>query len=171
MSISVEVYYPFLAPYVKNLTYDAVGYGTLVLLALFGMVLVLGIGMFRVLVGIIKGLPVSYWRPGKADEAGFYRRLMRCHANTFENIGFYLAVILAALHFQEAIPLELFKILCATVLIGRVGQTFVYLVGESTLFVLVRFAFFALQKFSVSFMAYRVLLHIFSGGSGCVLPH
>ena len=167
--VPVEKFYAHFDPYVKDLTAAGIGYGTLVIMSLLAFSLVGVIGLYRVLVGIARGLPVSYWRPGQANEPGFYRRLMRCHANLFENVGLYAVVVLAAVHFPEAVPLQVFKMICINLLVGRFAQTLVYLISEDSLFVLIRFTFFALQMFSITYLGYLVLVYLLTGTSGCTL--
>lgn len=161
-----------LLPVIGQLSYAGVGFGALICVALVGLVCVLAIGMSRAVLGVAQKLSLSYWQPGSSEQGpGWYRRLMRCHANVYENIGMYAVIVLAAVYFEDAaISIDLFRLLCCLLVVGRVGQTLVYLIiGVNAVGVLLRFSFFAVQQLSVTFIALCVLRTILFTPVGCTL--
>jgi uncharacterized MAPEG superfamily protein len=105
-----------------------------------------------VLLLVLAGLRVSLilsgrrapnsFRPDGSDVSPFAERLCRVHANCYENLPIFAALVLTALVTGNAAitdPLALW------VLAARVGQSVVHLISTSALAVQVRFAFFVVQ--------------------------
>lgn len=154
---------PQMAEQSKKAGYAATAFCVLLSFTLLNYVLILGIGLWRMLRGMANGRSPAWWKAGDSTQDGpFYQRLMRCHANMFENIGFFLVVLLACVQFPDVVPLQVFKFLCTCIFVGRFGQIFIYMLGANSLFVLIRFTFFGLQLFPLTFMTVTLLSHLHS---------
>lgn len=87
-----------------------------------------------------------------------YRRAVRAHANCFENLPVYGAIVVALLAAKLDSPT--LDVLAVTVLVARIGQSVVHMsFTETNTIVLVRFLFFFTQIAAMIWMAVAVVLN------------
>ncbi len=126
----------------------------LVLLAYvsWGALLALTVVMIRT-IRVLQGKNKSNDFPADREHGeGFYRRAMRAHLNTIENLILAAPVLLVA-YFSKIIDHNVET--WALVLLGaRLGQSITHLLGLSEWHVNVRFAFFLAQLTSLGVMIY-----------------
>jgi hypothetical protein len=137
-----------------------VGIATIVLLALWGIGLVISLGLIRTVMILFRQLSTRQIKPGMEHGPNWYWRFNRAHANITENLAFYAIAIGAATYYQT-VPAALFKPLCLAVFLGRVWQTFWLLLSSDLWAILPRFAGFAVQQFVSAFFLLSVVLRIF----------
>ncbi len=92
--------------------------------------------------------------PDGRDLVGFGQRLVRVHANNYENVPVYAAVLVYAIATgQTALTAALAPWLVA----ARVAQGATHLLGASAQFVLVRFGFYLIQLAIVAYWVVGML--------------
>ena len=97
---------------------------------------------YRVVASVAKKKPANTFSPDGSDVPGFGQRLTRVHANCYENIPVFLAVMLFAMATgQTGITDPSAHLL----LYARVGQSLVHAASTSVPAVLLRFVLFLLQ--------------------------
>lgn len=119
----------------------------LLLFAVWPLLLVMCIGLWRLALGSAGQIPPGGFPSGTPHGSDAYWRLNRAHLNTVENLPIFGALVLAGLHLQLAEPL--FQTLTNVVVMARVGQTLTHLVSGSLPAVLVRFSFYVVQVLSM----------------------
>ena len=127
-------------------------------LALLGFVswtllLLLGIGLMRSGLVLTGKRAANQFLPDGSDVSGFSNRLCRAHANCFENLPVFAAVILLALVMGRngiTDPLAL------PFLGARIGQSLTHLVSTSHYAVLLRFALFLAQWLILAYWVIRL---------------
>jgi uncharacterized MAPEG superfamily protein len=126
----------------------------LLLFASWSIVLLVGIALYRSWVSMTAGKALNSFTAAGTDLPGFGQRLTRAHANTYEFLPIAGAVMLFAIATdQTTITDDL-----AGVLIGaRLAQSIVHLVSTSTIAVLLRFTFFAVQVCVVGYWIAQLL--------------
>jgi len=123
--------------------------------AAWTLLLVLGIGLLR-LVTVLKGQRApNQFDPGGADVSEFSRRLCRAHANCYENLPIFAALVTVALITGKQ---QLIEPLAMFVLYLRVAQSLVHVASGSNLAVNLRFLLFLGQWGLMVVMAARLLL-------------
>lgn len=111
-------------------------------LASWSVAVLLLLAMFRVYTSAASGKAANTFAPDGSDVPGFGQRLVRVHANCYENIPLIIGVLLFALVTgQSAIS----DPTACWLLYARIGQSLVHLVSVSVPAVLVRFSLFAVQ--------------------------
>jgi uncharacterized MAPEG superfamily protein len=93
--------------------------------------------------------------PGGADISPFSQRLCRAHANCYENLPIFAALIAVALITSRN---ELTDGLAMFVLYARLGQSIVHLISTSPWMIRIRFAFYLVQLLVMAIMAWRLLM-------------
>ena len=117
------------------------------LLALLGyaawtLLLLLGIGALRSSLTLSGARAANSFRPDGSDVSPFSERLCRAHANCYESLPAFAAIVLvAAVSGNGAIT----DGLAPWALLARVGQSTTHLLSTSPQAVTVRFGFFLVQ--------------------------
>jgi uncharacterized MAPEG superfamily protein len=96
-----------------------------------------------------------------SDVSEFSNRLCRAHANCYESLPIFGALVLAALVTGHG---GITDALAPWVLAARVGQSVTHLISTSSQAVLVRFGFFSVQ-FAIEVYFAVALLHVALAGS------
>ncbi|MBK6286196.1 MAG: MAPEG family protein [Gammaproteobacteria bacterium] len=100
------------------------------------------LAMFRVYTSASAKKPANSFAPDGSDVPGFGQRLVRVHANCYENIPLYIGVLLFAMVAgQSAIT----DPTACWLLYARIGQSLVHMASVSLAAVMVRFSLFAVQ--------------------------
>lgn len=97
----------------------------------------------------------SSFRPDGTDVSPFSARLCRAHANCYENLPIFTAVIVAARLSGNAAVTEP---LALWVLAARVAQSCVHLVSTSNAAVTIRFGFFLVQYAIIAWWVGQLVL-------------
>jgi len=116
---------------------------SLVAFALWPVVLVLGIGTFRVPKVLMGKVAANSFPSGTPHGGDAYWRLNRAHMNSLESLPVFAALVLTAVVAQTVTPA--FERFCILVVAARVAQSIVHVSGNSNMHVNVRFTFFAVQ--------------------------
>ncbi len=107
--------------------------------ALFITLLLVSERSFRVL---FAGAPANGFAPDGSDVTGFRQRLVRVHANNYENLALLMAIPVLALLLEKS---AILSPLAIWVLIARIAQGSVHLVSASVLAVYFRVTFYTVQ--------------------------
>lgn len=126
----------------------------LIAFACWTLLLVLGIGLLRTTVFLGGGRPSLRFDPGGGDVSPFSERLARAHANCYENLPIFGALITVALVTGRP---EATDGLAMWFLAARIGQSAVHLVSTSNPAVNLRFGLYLAQWFMMAVMALRLL--------------
>jgi uncharacterized MAPEG superfamily protein len=106
------------------------------------LVLLLGIGVLRLsLVAAGKRAPRSF-APDGSDVSPFANRLSRAHANCYENLPIFGAIVLTAIATGNG---SVTDPLAVWALAARIAQSVTHVSSTSNLAVQIRFAFFLVQ--------------------------
>ena len=109
---------------------------------------------FRLYTSITQKKPANTFAPDGSDVPGFGQRLVRVHANCYENIPLFLALLLFTLVSNQSAVTDP----SAMILLGaRVGQSVVHMISTSVPAVLLRFALFLVQVLTVVCWLYQFL--------------
>jgi len=123
----------------------------LVLFAVWAMLLVTGIGLWRVTQVITGTVPKGGFNPGTPHGGDAYWRLNRAHMNTLENLPIFATVVLSGVYLQVQDPL--FQLLANVVIVARVAQSLIHVSSGAQPVVLLRFTAFLVQTLSMLTMA------------------
>jgi uncharacterized MAPEG superfamily protein len=115
----------------------------LVAFALWPVVLVLGIGAFRVPQVLMGKAAANSFPSGTPHGGDLYWRLNRAHMNALESLPVFAALVLTAVVSQTVTPS--FERLAMITVGARVAQSIVHVSGNSNMHVNVRFTFFVVQ--------------------------
>lgn len=126
----------------------------LIAYACWTLLLVIGIGLMRGAVALGGGRPSLRFDPGGADVSDFSARLCRAHANCYENLPVFGALVAVALATERA---ALVEPLAMWVLYARLAQSIVHLVSVSPPAIMARFFFYLVQVLLMGVMAWRLL--------------
>ena len=126
----------------------------LIAYACWTLLLVIGIGLMRGAVALGGGRPSLRFDPGGADLSDFSARLCRAHANCYENLPVFGALVAVALATERA---ALVEPLAMWVLYARIAQSTVHLVSVSPPAIMARFFFYLVQVLLIGVMAWRLL--------------
>jgi uncharacterized MAPEG superfamily protein len=121
--------------------------------AAWTLLLVLGIGLYRAYFVVSGQRAPNQFDPAGADLTDFARRLSRTHANCYENLPIFGALIAVALATGRQ---DLTDPLAMWFLYLRVGQSVVHLSSVSNPAVNLRFALYLGQWAIMSVMAWRL---------------
>ena len=128
---------------------------SLVLFAVWGLLLVITIGTWRLAIAISGNVPQGGFNPGTPHGGAAYWRLNRAHMNVVENLPFFGAIVLggSVLGIQE----PTFQFLANIVLLARIAQTIIHVSSGTQVAILLRFSAYLVQVFSMLGMAAMVL--------------
>ena len=107
--------------------------------------------MFRTALVLAGKFRANAFKPAGEEGSAFMQRLCRAHANCYENLPVFAAVILVATVTGNA---AITDPLARWVLVARVAQSTVHLLSTSELAVMTRATFFAVQ---LSIEAYWII--------------
>jgi uncharacterized MAPEG superfamily protein len=122
--------------------------------AAWTLTLALMIGLYRSYFVLTGKRASNQFDPGGADVSEFSRRLCRAHANCYENLPIFGALIAVALITGKS---ALTDGLAMWFLAARIAQSVVHLLSTSTAAVNARFAFYLAQWMMMAVMAVRLL--------------
>ena len=126
----------------------------LIAFACWTIMLVIGIGLLRGVVYLRGARPSMRFDPGGADVSEFSTRLCRAHANCYENLPIFGALVAVALATDRA---ALVEPLAMWVFYARVAQTLIHLASVSPPAIMLRFGFYLVQVVLMIVMAWRLL--------------
>lgn len=107
---------------------------------------------FRVVTSVTQKKPANTFAPDGSDVPGLGQRLVRVHANCYENIPLYIGLLLFAMvSNQTAITDPSAMIL----LYARIGQSVVHMISTSLGAVLLRFVLFVVQVLTLVCWLYQ----------------
>lgn len=127
----------------------------LVLFAVWGLLLVMSIGGWRLSQVFLQGKKAGDFPAGTQHGSDAYWRLNRAHMNVVENLPFFAALVLAGLYLQ--VQDTAFQVLPTMVLYARIAQTLIHVSSGTTLAVTLRFICYLVQVLSMFAMAYVIL--------------
>ncbi len=122
--------------------------------AAWTLLLVLTIGLMRTAIVLAGKRPSVSFDPGGADVSPFSQRLCRAHANCYENLPIFAALVAVALATGRS---ELVDGLAMTVLYARVGQSVAHMISTNPWMIRVRFGFYLVQWALMALMAWRLV--------------
>lgn len=135
----------------------------LVLHAMWVLVLVLAIALWRVSEVATGQKKVNEFSPGMQHGGEAYWRLNRAHMNTVENLPIFAAIVLSGVYLQ--VQDLAFQILPSLVLYARIAQSLIHVASGSAVGVSLRFTAYAVQVASMLILATCVL-----GATGLAMP-
>jgi uncharacterized MAPEG superfamily protein len=127
----------------------------LLLFAVWGLLLVISIGMWRLVQVATQGKGPGDFPAGTPHGSDAYWRLNRAHLNVSENLPFFGAVVLAGVYLQ--VQDLAFQVLPSVVLYARVAQSLIHVASGSRLAVTLRFICYLVQVLSILAMAAVIL--------------
>lgn len=128
---------------------------TLILFAVWALLLVITIGVWRFTQFLTGTVPQGGFNPGAPHGSDAYWRVNRAHLNAVENLPIFGAVVLSGVVLNIQDPL--FQTLANVVLAARVVQSVIHVSSGAQLMVLLRFTFYLIQVLSMLAMAAIVL--------------
>jgi len=128
---------------------------SLVLFAVWGLLLVISIGTWRLAMAVSGNVPQGGFNPGTPHGGAAYWRLNRAHMNVVENLPFFGAVVLGGMVANVQDPN--FQMLASIVLLARIAQTIIHVTSGAQVAILLRFTAYLVQVFSMLGMAAMVL--------------
>lgn len=128
---------------------------SLVLFAVWGLLLVISIGTWRLAMAVTGNVPQGGFNPGTPHGGAAYWRLNRAHMNVVENLPFFGAIVLGGMIANVQEPN--FQMLASIVLVARIAQTIIHVTSGTQIAILLRFSAYLVQVFSMLGMAAMVL--------------
>jgi uncharacterized MAPEG superfamily protein len=128
---------------------------SLVLFAVWGLLLVISIGTWRLAMAVSGNVPQGGFNPGTPHGGAAYWRLNRAHMNVVENLPFFGAIVLGGMIANVQEPN--FQMLASIVLLARIAQTIIHVTSGAQVAILLRFTAYLVQVFSMLGMAAMVL--------------
>jgi len=127
----------------------------LILFAVWSLLLVSTIGIWRVSQLLTGRVPKGGFTPGAPHGGDAYWRLNRAHMNSVENLPVFGAIVLSGvvLQVQDA----LFLSLPTVVIAARVAQSLVHIASGTQFAILIRFSFYLVQVLCMLAMAGCIL--------------
>ena len=127
----------------------------LILFAVWSLLLVSTIGIWRVSQLLTGRVPKGGFTPGAPHGGDAYWRMNRAHMNSVENLPVFGALVLSgvALQVQDA----LFLMLPTVVIAARVAQSLVHIASGTQFAILIRFSFYLVQVLCMFAMAGCIL--------------
>ena len=126
---------------------------TLVLFALWALLLVGGVGGWRAVEVLAGKKPANAFPSGQQHGSDTYWRLNRAHVNAVENLPIFGAVAIAAHLTQTPVDLA-----CWLVVGGRVVQSLFHVASGRSIVVNLRFTAFLVQVLSIAYIGIMVVL-------------
>jgi uncharacterized MAPEG superfamily protein len=127
----------------------------LVLFAVWGLLLVIAIGLTRLSLVVTQGKGPGDFPAGTQHGSDAYWRLNRAHMNVTENLPFFAALVLSGLYLQ--VQGFAFEVLPSLVLYARIAQSLIHIASGSRLAVTLRFTCYLVQVLSMLAMAAAIL--------------
>lgn len=121
------------------------------------LVLVMSLGILRSYLVMTTGRAANSFGATGDDLEGFGKRLTRAHANCYEMLPAAAIVLLYAIATGQTAATDGLAI---TFLGARLAQSVTHLISASSIFVLIRFAFFLVQIVIVIFWLLKLFNHI-----------
>ena len=115
---------------------------SLVLYAAWTLLLLTAIAALRIGVTLASRRPASGFAVSGEDVSHFSGRLCRAHANCYENLPAFAAIVLVAMVTGQAQITDASALFVVT---ARIGQSVIHLISTRNVAVNLRFVFFALQ--------------------------
>ena len=128
---------------------------SLVLFAVWGLLLVISIGTWRLAMAVSGNVPQGGFNPGTPHGGAAYWRLNRAHMNVVENLPFFGAIVLGGMIANVQEPN--FQMLASIVLVARIAQTIIHVTSGAQVAILLRFSAYLVQVFSMLGIAAMVL--------------
>lgn len=100
------------------------------------------LALFRVYTSAVSKKPANAFAPDGSDVPGFGQRLTRAHANCYENIPLFVALLLFA---EVSGNTAITDPTAMWLFYARIAQSLVHIASVSVTAVLVRFLFFVVQ--------------------------
>jgi len=123
--------------------------------AAWTLLLVLTIGLMRSYIVLAGQRKSAAFDPGGADISPFSERLCRAHANCYETLPVFGALVVIALISGRN---EVTDGLAMFALYARLGQSIVHLISTSPWMIRIRFAFYLVQWMLMAIIAWRLLM-------------
>lgn len=123
--------------------------------AAWTLALLAGIATLRSALTLSGRRAANEFSPGGSDVSAFSGRLCRAHANCYESLPIFGAIVLAAVASGNAAVTDP---LAMWVLVARIAQSATHLVSTSAAAVTVRFGFFSVQLAIEIWWVARLLL-------------
>lgn len=128
---------------------------SLMLFAVWGLLLVISIGTWRLAMAVSGKTPKGGFTAGTPHGSAAYWRLNRAHLNVVENLPFFGAIVLGGMVANVQDPN--FQMLASIVLLARIAQTIIHVTSGAPVAILLRFSAYLVQVFSMLGMAAMVL--------------
>jgi len=109
---------------------------------------------FRVYISATQKKPANTFAPDGSDVPGFGQRLVRVHANCYENIPLYIGLLLFAIVSQQTAVTDPSAMI---LLYARVAQGVVHMISTSLGAVMIRFVLFVVQVLTLVCWLYQFL--------------
>jgi len=126
----------------------------LVLLGLWSIGLTVLIALTRVGITMKGGKAANEFAPGGEDIGGFVQRLARAHANCYENLPIFGAILLTAVVSGQAHVSDPWAV---WIFYARIAQSLVHIASTSVPAVLVRFGLYLVQVVLLIIIALKIL--------------
>lgn len=127
----------------------------LILFAVWSLLLVSTIGIWRVSQLLTGRVPKGGFTPGAPHGGDAYWRMNRAHMNSTENLPVFGALVLSGVVLQVQDPL--FLTLPTVVIAARVAQSLVHIASGTQFAILIRFSFYLVQVLCMFAMAGCIL--------------
>jgi uncharacterized MAPEG superfamily protein len=109
---------------------------------------------FRIYIAVSQKKPANTFAPDGSDVPGFGQRLVRAHANCYENLPVFMVLLLFAIVSNQTAITDPTAMI---VLGARVAQSVVHMISTSLAAVMLRFTLFLLQVLTVVCWLYQFL--------------
>ncbi len=123
----------------------------LVLFAVWGLLLVVAIGLSRLAQVLFQGKKAGDFPSGTPHGGSAYWRLNRAHLNVTENLPFFGVLVLSGLYLQ--LQDLAFQILPSLILYARVAQSLIHVASGTMMAVTLRFTCYLVQVLSMLTLA------------------
>ncbi len=127
----------------------------LILHAVWSLLLVSTIGIWRVSQLLTGTVPKGGFKPGEQHGSDAYWRLNRAHMNSVENLPLFGAIVLSGVVLQ--VQDQLFLTLPTVVLVARIFQSLIHISSGTQFAILFRFSAYLVQVLSMFAMAACIL--------------
>jgi len=117
------------------------------------LLLAIAIVSYRTVLVLTKRRAANEFEPSGSDVSEFSGRLCRAHANCYENLAMFAALVLLAMVTGNGAVTDP---LARWVLVARVAQSTVHLISTSELAVMIRVTFFLVQVGIMVSWAYQL---------------
>ncbi len=123
----------------------------LVLFAVWGLLLVIAIGVSRLAQVVLQGKKAGDFPAGTPHGSGAYWRLNRAHLNVTENLPFFGVLVIVGLLLQ--LQDTAFQLLPSLILYARIAQSLIHVASGSAVAVTLRFTCYLVQVLSMLTLA------------------